>query len=316
MMRHALCCSVLLATSLAHADDAADIAMARTLGVEGMILADAGKCKDAIEKLTRAEKLHHAPTTATRLGECEIEQGALIAGTERLQRVVHESLPPNAHPAFLAAIARARVSLDRTLPRLASVQVAVQAPDCAHAALTLDNEAVPEAAIDAVRHIDPGAHHLHAEAPGCYPVEIAFDLLEGQTKSLRVDLKVDPVARLALRTRKADDAPATQEIALVAFGVGAVGLVFGVTGGVIVASRTHTLTQTCVNNVCPPEARADIGSAKTWATISTIGFIAAGVGGAAGVALLLTSSKDGEKRTGTRTQAVVGFGTVALQGQF
>src|SRR5262245_6301690 len=92
---------VLTFAASASADDAADTATARALGVEGVTLADAGRCSEAIDKLARAERLHHAPTTATRLGECEIEVGKLVAGSERLQRVVREPLAGNAHPAFV-----------------------------------------------------------------------------------------------------------------------------------------------------------------------------------------------------------------------
>jgi hypothetical protein len=312
----ALCSGILLATSLARADDAADIAMARTLGVEGMVLAEAGKCKDAVEKLARAEKLHHAPTTATRLGECEIEQGSLLTGTERLQRVVHESLPQNAHPAFVAAIARARVSLEKNLPRLASIRVAIDSAQCQHPALVVDNEALPEAAIGADRHIDPGSHRLLVQAPGCHPFETTVELVEGQSKVIHVQLKVDPTARAALKTRKAEEEHGFKEGALVAFGTGAIGLVFGVAGGLVVASRASALAEACVNRVCPPEAKSDIGSAKTWATISTVGFIAAGLGGVTGVVLLLASPNSGEKRSARSARAAIGLGTVELQGQF
>src|SRR3954453_9105269 len=47
--------------------NAADTAAARTLAVEGMKLAEAGKCAEAIEKLTRAERLHHAPIILSKL---------------------------------------------------------------------------------------------------------------------------------------------------------------------------------------------------------------------------------------------------------
>ena len=50
---------------------AEDIAAARSLGTDGVKLADAGDCKAAIPKLQAAEKLFHAPTTADRLGECQ-----------------------------------------------------------------------------------------------------------------------------------------------------------------------------------------------------------------------------------------------------
>src|SRR3954465_4073595 len=47
---------------VAHAeeDSAAETAAARTLAVDGLKLAKAGKCEDAIPKLDRAEKPHHS----------------------------------------------------------------------------------------------------------------------------------------------------------------------------------------------------------------------------------------------------------------
>jgi hypothetical protein len=320
MKLRGLCLSIALTTTLAHADDAADVAMARTLGVEGFVLADSGKCKEAIDKLARAEKLHHAPTTATRLGECEIEQGALVSGTERLQRVVHESLAANAHPAFVAAVARARVSLNKNLPRLASVRFVVPTSQCKNPSVVVDGEPLSEAAIDGERHIDPGTHHLRVNALLCQPFETTFELLEGQAKIVRADLRVDENASVAASTsaRKiaAVEPQGFSEPALWAFGLGAVGLGLGVVGGLVVASRTRTLAQTCDNRLCPPEASAGLASAKTWATVSTIGFVAFAAFGAAGITLLLVSPKAGEKSAAAGTRAVVGLGTVGLQGQF
>src|SRR5688572_21340468 len=79
-------------TAWAGDDDASSTAAARIIGTEGLRLAEAGNCKDAIEKLERAEKLHHAPTTLTKLGECQIQIGRIVAGLESLRRVVREPM--------------------------------------------------------------------------------------------------------------------------------------------------------------------------------------------------------------------------------
>ena len=306
----------------ARADEAADVAMARTLGVEGFVLAEGGNCKEAIGKLEKAEKLHHAPTTATRLGECEIDRGLLVAGTERLQRVVHEPLPPNAHPAFVAAVARARATLDATLPRLASIRTQVSGA-CASPMLTVDGESVSEAAIGAERHIDPGAHRLRVTATGCYPFESSLHLAEGQSKVVEVVLRADPSAAprgglfpASLEERGDDSGRRTMVApALVAFGLGAIGAGVGIAGGVVVASSTASLDQSCQNKVCPPAASADLDRAKTWATVSTVGFVAAGALAATGLTLLLISPKTDGKQT-MRAQATFGLGSAGLSGQF
>ena len=79
--------------------NAAETAAARTMALEGIRLADAGRCEEAIEKLSRAEKLHHAPIVLGRLGECQIVEGKLVDGTETLRKVLREALPANASPA-------------------------------------------------------------------------------------------------------------------------------------------------------------------------------------------------------------------------
>src|ERR1041384_6327106 len=89
------------ANALAQGDEAsaADIAAARSLAVEGVKLAQAGKCDEAVDKLERAEKLHHAPIVLASLGECKGGQGKLVQGTEMLRRVVREPLPDHPSPA-------------------------------------------------------------------------------------------------------------------------------------------------------------------------------------------------------------------------
>src|ERR1039457_2485634 len=80
---------------------AADTAAARELAIDGLKLADAGHCAQAIDKLTRAEKIRHSPIVLGRLGECQIEEGKIVDGTEDLHRVLHEPIPPNPRPRLI-----------------------------------------------------------------------------------------------------------------------------------------------------------------------------------------------------------------------
>jgi hypothetical protein len=75
---------------------------------------------------------------------------------------------------------------------------------------------------------------------------------------------------------------------IVAFTVGGVGLAAGIAGGLIVALDSADLSKSCAaNRVCPPDKQSEISSAKTWATISTVGFGVAGAGLGAGLMMLL-----------------------------
>lgn len=323
--------AVLLASPPAFADEAADTATARALGIEGVTLADAGRCKDAIEKLDRAERLHHAPTTATRLAECEIETGKLVLGTERLQRIIREPLAPNAHPAFVAAVGRAQTLLDATLPRLATLRLSVSGPPAGKLSILIDGEPTSEATLDTNRRIDPGAHEIQVRAPGWLASNVSTSLVEGETRNVVVELKPDPKGvssdeATSANGQKADTAPGSKVPAFVAFGVAAVGLGFGIYGLTAVDDRQSQLSNRCSsNNVCPNELRPVLSEAKTWATVSTAGFITAGVGASVGALLLVlrgSSEAKAPAKTGTRASQrasvspVVGIGSLGIDGVF
>src|SRR4051794_2279405 len=58
--------------------DPTTIAAARALAVQGVRLARAGQCAEAVDKLERAEALRHSIVVAEQLGECYVEQGRLV----------------------------------------------------------------------------------------------------------------------------------------------------------------------------------------------------------------------------------------------
>lgn len=310
--------------SAAQADEAADTATARALGIDGVTLAEAGRCREAIEKLDRAEKLHHAPTTATRLAECEIEVGRLVVGTERLQRIVREPLAAGAHPAFAAAVARAQKALDAALPRLATLRISVHAPSGVKLAITIDEEPVSEAVLDTARRIDPGSHTVQVRAPGYLPSVLTASLGEGETKSVSLDLHPDPNPHLAVApvdhpTAGTSSVGGSKLPAIIAFGVGAVGLGLGVYAATVVDQKADTLATRCdPSRVCPSDVRSDLRDAKTWATVSTGGFIAAGAGVATGIVLLVLASggRVEHDHRAARVRPAIGPTSVGLDGTF
>jgi hypothetical protein len=193
----ALGCGVLglLAPSPAEAQDqvsAADISLARSLGLEGVKLADAGDCNGAIDKLQRAETLYHAPTILERLGECQIAVGKLVLGTESLQRVVRDPLPPRPPAAFVAAQERAKKVLDKALPRVAKLRIHLDAPPGTKASIRLDGESVSMATLDVDRPADPGSHAIEATAPGFKTATAQVALREGESGAAALRLDPDP----------------------------------------------------------------------------------------------------------------------------
>jgi hypothetical protein len=167
-----------------------DKAAARPFAVEGLRLAQAGNCREAVEQLEKAEALVHAPTTAVPLAQCEIQLGKIIAGTELLNRVLNETLAPNAPASFADAKRQARGILDAAQPKIAKLRIHVETPAGVqpNADVTVDGQPVPRVLLDNDRPTDPGPHHIEARQAGVGTAEAEVSLAEGQTTQVALRL--------------------------------------------------------------------------------------------------------------------------------
>ena len=101
----------------------------------------------------------------------------------------------------------------------------------------------------------------------------------------------------------------------VAFGVGGAGLVLGAVTGFLAMSKHSDLSNSCTNGNCPATSQSDVDSYHTMALLSTVGFVVAGVGAAAGVVLLVTQPKSAPAQSAW-VSPYVGVGTVGAVGRF
>jgi hypothetical protein len=302
-------------------DDAADIAAARKLGGEGVTLADAGNCQDALDKLARSEKMHHAVSVLERLGECQIRVGKLVEGAETLRRVLREQLPLDAPHAFVAAQERAQGALAEAKPKIARVRVSVAAPADATIWVTIDGVNEPTANLNADRFVDPGDHVIEAGAPGFRKTETRVHVGEGAGESVTLTLQPDPDAPGTGRADSpASTAPPSQAdhtLAFIVGGVGLVGLGFGTAFGLGAVNAKSNLDGACANKTCPPGQQGNIDTGERLGTISTVGFVVGGIGLAAG-AVLYFGNFGGSSRgeAGVHAAAYVTPGGVGLSGAF
>jgi hypothetical protein len=287
---------------------AENVAAARSLGLQGVKMADAGDCKGAIEKLSRAESLYHAPSILGRLGECQVNVGQIVLGTENLNRVVREQLAPNAPKAFRDAQERAKGVLNAALPKIARLTVKVEPADAAPQ-VTVSGTPIPPALIGVERPTDPGAHEVVVSAPGYLAQKSVVTLPEGGMQEISLKLEKDPSVAMATTPPPAPaepvvaepppappvDAPAKKSntLAYVALGVGGAGLVVGGITGFLALGKKNDLTD-CVAERCPSSQRDTLDSARTMATVSTVGFAVGLAGVGAGVILLLAGNNNSD----------------------
>jgi hypothetical protein len=291
---------------------AENVAAARGLGMQGIKLADAGDCVGAIEKLSRAESLYHAPSILSRLGECQVKVGQIVLGTENLNRVVREQLEPNAPKAFRDAQERAKGVLNAALPRIARLTVRVEPPDV-NPEITVGGASIPAALIGVERPTDPGTHEVLVQAPGYLPQKTSVTLAEGGAQDISLNLVKDPNAAPPAPAAPApapvittppaalpsDTSPKKNNtLAYVSLGVGGAGLLVGGITGFLALGKKSDL-EGCVDTKCPSSQRDTLDGAKSMATVSTVGFAVGFVGVGVGVVLLLTGNSHGSARAGS-----------------
>lgn len=316
------CTVTLLYSSSAQAEDAsaAETAAARSLAVDGLKLAQAGNCTEAVPKLERAEKLYHSAVVASRLGECDIAIGRLVEGTEILRKVLREPQPAEPTPALTKALERAQRVLDAAKPRIAGLTIKVAAVQ--DMSVKVDGNAVASALVDTEIPTDPGEHSVEVSAPGFLKSATHVSVSEGEKKSVTVTLSRDPNATVAPVATAAPapngvqapaPSPARSEAPLaaqgapvehapshtaayVALGFGAAGLATGGVLGVLTMQRHKDLQGQCPGDVCSHEQQSDLDAAKRLGNFSTIAFGVGGAGVVLGSVLLFTAGSGSSDR--------------------
>lgn len=296
----------------AHAEGTAeDTATARQLAEEAQEALDAGKYETAVDRFSRAEQLHHAPTLLLGLARAYKGFGKYVRARETYQKIIVEKLAANAPDPFLQAQADARREIVGLDEHIASVTIVVSGAD--EPEVTLDGEPVPAAALGVGRAVDAGEHRVTATAPGFLTAEQTFSVEPQGSAEVSLELEPDPDAVQPTGDGGAGATSQTQSIlAYVALGVGGAGLLVGAITGGMAMGKHGDLEEGCPAGQCPPEQQDTLDSYRTLGTVSTVGFIAGGVLAATGVVLLLTAPSAESSGEGDAT-VTARFGPGAVQ---
>ncbi|MEO6576084.1 MAG: hypothetical protein ABIP89_19680, partial [Polyangiaceae bacterium] len=159
--------------------------------------------------------------------------------------------------------------------------------------------------------------------------QASFTVAEAGSATAAITLTQDPTAAAppvvaTTTTTTAPEQPAStfpsKTLAYASFGVGAAGLVFGAVTGVVALGKKSTLKDECKNpdGTCMPSAQSDLDSYHTMGALSTVGFIVAGVGAAAGLVFLISAPKSSSSAstTGVWISPAIGPTSIGAIGRF
>ncbi len=317
-----------------------DRATARTLGEDGEKALDAKDYKRAEQDFRRADSLVHAPTLLLGLARALAAQGRLLEAQETYRRIIREGVAPGSPPVFQRAVDAASSEVQTVSPRVGAVTIVVTGAGgepVNDARVTWDGADINAATLGVKRPADPGPHVIHAVASGYLTAELKVDVPVGGTVDAPLTLQkvaagpASPASADAAGANSpspaggappASDQPpsgvgATSPWPWVAFGVGGIGLGVGVVTGVMALGKHSDLSSKCGGGTCGPAQYSDVDSYNTLGMVSTIGFVVAGVGAAAGVTLLILQPKGASvPATGLRIVPTVGPGSLGAIGSF
>ena len=278
---------------------AADRDSARRLMAEGREKRDASDLPGALSSFAAADSIMHVPTTGIELAKTQAALGHLVDARDTALRVAH--LAPERHepPQFALARDAARALSEELAKRIPTLKVVLRgAPLTTETRVTVDDVVVPSAAIVVLRPVDPGHHRLSAQG-GTFAGSADVDLGEGDSKEVIVDLVATAPPAAGPPTSNAPSVPQARArigkpIAIAGMGLAGVGMVVGTIAGIVSLSKTSALKATCQAGRCPPSSASGIDAAGSTATVSNVGFVAAGVGAAVGVVGVVLWSREGK----------------------
>ncbi len=305
-------CTVLAAAAPARAGDAA---AAEALFVEGKKLVQQGKYAEACPKFAESNRLDRGAGTLIHLADCyeKTKQTASAWATYKEAASAAQALGRQDWEKLANKRANA---LEPTLAKL-TIKVTEPADKIE---VARDGTAVSQASWGVALPIDSGAHTIEASAPGRKPfktsVTIAKDGDKAEVTVPKLDAEDKPaVAATSPPTpattttpppaRGGDDGSGQRTLGFIVGGVGLVGVGVGAVTGLMAMSKNNQSKDKCPNaGACADRAGVDANdSAKTLGLVSTIGFIAGGVGLAAGAFLIFTA---GPSKTGLRVVPTAG----------
>lgn len=332
-----LALAVLLTTaSAAAAPSAAQRETARRLMDEGKESTREGDLARALDAYKKAHDIMHVPSTGIAVARTQMALGRLVEARDVALEVLRMPRDAKEPPAFEHARRHAKELEASLKARIPTVKIVVSGGPATR--VTVDEGEVAPILLGEPVAMNPGKHTIVAKNADGIAKSAEVDLVERDAKSVTIELPAaEPHVIEAAVTppppdpsrsawvehdHRATRSTAADVLVYGGFGLAVVGVAVGSVAGGLTLSKADTVKPQCANSVCDPAARSDLDAARTLATVSTVGFAAAGVGLACGVVGLVLPKRHEERAavrapsTSPKASAFVVPGGVVVRGSF
>lgn len=289
---------------------------------EGKAHANAGDLSHALEAYSSAHELMHVPTTGIAVAKTQAALGKLVEARATAKEVAASPRADHEPPVFADARQKAKDLETELYGRIPTLQMDIQGGTPTR--VTIDGAVILDAQLAEPIPVNPGDHAVLVTGSGGFEKRFDVTVKEGEVRKIPIEI---PTSSAGPR-RVLGDGPPPEEphegrsgaaTAMIygGFGLAAVGAAVGAVTGAMTFSKASVLGPKCDNNKCAPSAKSDLDSANTLATVSTVGFIAAGAGVVLGViGLVMPSSSSTEPSKDAALNVHVGLDGAGLSGTF
>ena len=299
-------------------------AAARELATDGVKRYQAGDYDGADDKLSRAFEVVKAPSIGLWSARALAKKGKLVEASERYLDVTRLDASAGDTSVQKQAQVDAGTEREALLKRIPNLLVEVTGAPRDGLTLTLDGVALPVVFLGARQPSNPG-HHVIVAHHDDREVTRELDLPEG--KELTVTLAFSG-ASAAVATKPAgprlaeSDQPAPEPAAehhtpagvWVGLAVAGAGVLVGGGAALLASHKKSSISSSCPDNVCSADKRSDANAYNSLLTVSTVSFIAAGVGLATAGTFWLAAPRKSEH--GRYVRPWLGVASAGVVGAF
>lgn len=288
-------------SSAQDAGDDAARSSARQLANEASDAYHRGDFEAAYDGFNRAFRLVGVPSLGVWSARSLRQLGRWVEATERYREVTRLRLPDDAPESSRQALREAEAELTELLPRIPSLVITLENADPEHTHVYLDGQRVPSALLGAKQRLDPGTHRITATR-GAETQAQEVTVAERTVERVRLVFAPETSANGALDPARPPPPgakpgrTAQQTVGLITLGAGGVFLLGGAVTTFLALQEQKDLRAQCTpaapgashDYECGPGQHASVDRFDTLKTLSYVGFVGAGVLGAAGATLYLT----------------------------